>query len=72
MEQASLSDFVTIDALAEQLGVKKTALQQMCYQGAPNIKVPGTRARIFHGPTLAAWLLKRQVERVEDPGNGAE
>ncbi len=66
-QTANLSDFVTIDHLAEQLGVKKTSLLQMCYAGAPNIRVPGTRARIFHGPTLATWLLERQVRKVEDP-----
>ena len=62
--KAELTQFIQAGELAKDLGVKRDFLLRLTYQGAPHIWLG--RVLLFHGPSLAAWMLSKQISRVTE------
>ncbi len=62
--KADLSQFVRAETLSKDLGIPLHLVKGWTYKGAPVVRVG--RVWLFHGPSLAEWLLTKQTIREGD------
>lgn len=60
----SLDSFLTAEALAKMLGVKKETVGRWIASGLPAIRL-GRAVTVLHEPSVVAWLKAKEVSRVD-------
>ncbi len=68
LQSATLSEFIPQEGLMKLLQISRKVLYVWTQKGCPYVRV-GAKL-FFHAPSVATWLLSRQIRR--DPDAGGE